>query len=132
MTDGRSSNKDLLKEHKEFFRIDLSTGWENVTDYPDEVKQKVLSGSLDEQNRKGVRTRLLRFEPGAFTTEPFEHEYYEEVFQVSGDLIVGGETFGPMTYASRPPHVPHGPFSSKEGCLLYEIHYFAPGEAEQE
>ena len=115
-----------LKEHKEFYRIDLSTGWENIPGYPDGIKQKIISGWLDEDNKKGVQTRLLRFEPGAFTTEPFMHEYYEEILQVSGALTVAGETFGPMTYACRPPHVEHGPFRSDEGCLLFEIHYFAP------
>ncbi len=121
----------MLKEHKEFFTVDLSTGWENIPGYPEGIKQKTLSGRLDEDKREGVRTRLLRFEPGAFTAEPFTHEYYEEVFQVSGKLTVGGETFGPMTYACRPPRVAHGPFRSDEGCLLFEIHYFDPAGAEE-
>ena len=115
-----------MKEHKEFFQIDLSSGWENIPDYPEDVKQKVLSGYLDEKNKKGMRTRLLRFESGAFTTKIFDHDYWEEVFQISGTLTTAGVTFGPMTYACRPPHIKHGPFSSKEGCLLLEIHYFDP------
>ncbi len=115
-----------LKEHKEFFKIDLASGWKQVPGYPEGITEKILSGSLDEERRAGTRTRLLRFAPGVFTTMPFEHEYWEEVFQVSGDLTVGGETFGPMTYACRPPHVKHGPFSSKNGCLLYETHFFNP------
>jgi len=85
----------MLKEHKEFHRVDLSSGWENIPDYPEGIKHKILSGQLDEVKRTGVRTRLLRFEPGAFTTRPFAHEYYEEVFQILGSLSVGGETFGP-------------------------------------
>lgn len=112
------------KEHLEFFTIDTSTGWSVPLGYPEGVEQKIISGSLDEERRRGNRTRLLRFKPGAFTTKPFEHEYFEEVFLVSGKLTVGGETFGPNTYACRPPHVPHGPFRSDEGCLLFEIHYF--------
>jgi len=114
----------MSKEHLEFFTIDLSTGWETPSDYPEGIKQKILSGYLDNEQKKGSRTRLLRFEPGAFTTQPFLHDYWEEVFQISGTLTVGGKTFGPMTYACRPPQTPHGPFSSKEGCLLLEIHYF--------
>ena len=119
----------LKKEHLEFFTPDLSTGWEVPEGYPEGVEQKILAGSLDEKAKKGSRTRLLRFKPGAFTTVPFEHEYWEEVFQVSGKLTVGGKTFPPLTYACRPPHVPHGPFSSEEGCLLYEIHYYDPSDA---
>lgn len=116
----------MLKEHLEFFTLDLSTGWETPSGYPQGITQKIIAGHLDETGKKGSRTRLLRFQPGAFTTVPFEHEYWEEVFLVSGTLTVGGEAFRPYTYACRPPHVPHGPFSSEKGCLLLEIHYFAP------
>ena len=82
---------------------------------------------------RSTRTRLLRFAPGVYTTTPFAHEYWEEVFQVSGDLIVGndangqgGESFPPNTYACRPPGVYHGPFKSENGCMLLEIHYYDP------
>jgi len=112
------------KEHLEFFAVDLSKGWSVPPGYPAGIEQKILSGALDEDNRRGNRTRLLRFKPGAFTTAPFEHEYFEEVYLVSGSLTVGGTTFKPNTYACRQPHVPHGPFRSDEGCLLFEIHYF--------
>lgn len=116
----------MLKEHLEFFAPDLSEGWEVPPGYPPGIEQKILSGHLDEEARRGSRSRLLRFVPGAYTTEPFIHEYWEEVFQVSGTLTVGGHTFGALTYACRPPHVLHGPFSSEEGCLLLEIHYYDP------
>ncbi len=118
----------MLKSHREFYQLDLDTGWETIPGYPQGIQQKILSGKLDEPARSGIRTRLLRFDPGAFTTKPFEHEYWEEVFQLSGDLSVGGQTFGAMTYACRPPHVPHGPFSSRGGCLLLEFHFFNPLE----
>lgn len=114
----------MIKEHLEFFTLDLSAGWETPAGYPHGVEQKILAGSLDEKNKKGSRTRLLRFEPGAFTTKPFEHDYWEEVFLVSGTLTVKQATFKPYTYACRPPHTPHGPFSSEEGCLLVETHFY--------
>ena len=115
----------MLKEHLEFFTPDLSDGWHTPPGYPNGVQEKVLAGALDEERQCGCRTRLLRFAPGAFTTEPFEHGFWEEVFLVSGSLEVGGEVFPPNTYAVRPPHTPHGPFKSVDGCLLFEIHYFA-------
>jgi hypothetical protein len=121
----------IHKEHKEFHRIDLDAGWETLPDYPDGIEQQILSGFLDEKNRRGFRTRHLRFAPGVYTTEPFVHEYWEEVYLVSGDLIVGsdkngkgGTKFGPNTYACRPPGTPHGPFRSEKGCLLLELHYY--------
>jgi len=79
----------------------------------------------------GNRTRLLRFAPGTYTTEPFVHDYWEEVFLVSGDLIVGndkqgngGEKYTGYTYAVRPPGVHHGPFKSDTGCILLETHFY--------
>lgn len=123
----------ITKEHKEFHSIDLSAGWEVPPGYPNGIQQKILAGSLDEGNRLGSRTRLLRFQPGVFTVTPFVHEYWEEVYLVSGDLTVGNNTegkggtaFQPNTYACRPPGAFHGPFKSENGCMLLEIHYYDP------
>jgi len=114
----------MIKEHLEFFSLDFSTGWERPEGYPEGIDQKIICGSLDEANKKGSRTRILRFAPGAFTTKPFEHECWEEVFLFTGDLSVEGELFEPYTYACRPPGTPHGPFSSEKGCMLIETHFF--------
>ena len=121
------------KRHDEFYALAMETGWEVPAGYPVGIEQKILSGALDEGNKRGGRTRLLRFAPGAFTTTPFLHDYWEEVFLISGDLIVGndqrgrgGTRFAPYTYACRPPGTPHGPFRSENGCLLLEVHYFDP------
>jgi hypothetical protein len=116
----------MLKEHLEFFTLDMASGWETPPGYPEGFQQKILAGRLDEFNKKGTRTRILRIQPGCFTTLPFEHDYWEEVFLFSGDLMVGGESFQPYTYACRPPHTPHGPFKSEKGCLMYEVHFYAP------
>jgi hypothetical protein len=111
----------------------MDEGWSVPPGYPEGIKQKVLAGELDEQNQRGSRSRLLRFEPGVYTTAPFVHDHWEEVFLVSGDLTVGndaagkgGEAFAPNTYACRPPGAPHGPFKSEGGCVLFEIHYYDP------
>ncbi|MCF3948836.1 MULTISPECIES: cupin domain-containing protein [Acidiphilium] len=121
------------KIHDEFRTIDMTAGWEVPTGYPAGIQQKILSGALDEPGRHGTRTRLLRFEPGVYTTKPFVHEYWEEVFLVSGDLTVGnnesgdgGTSYNRFTYACRPPGATHGPFKSEGGCLLFEIHFFDP------
>jgi len=123
----------VTKSHDEFHSVDMTSGWETPPGYPTGIEQKILSGSLDEAARQGSRTRLLRFQPGVFTTEPFVHEHWEEVYLLSGDLIVGndadghgGEQFAANTYACRPPGAPHGPFKSEGGCLLLEIHYYDP------
>ena len=120
------------KPHLEFAGVDLASGFTVPPGYPSGFKEKILAGSLDEQNRRGSRTRLLRIEPGTYSTAPFIHEYWEEVYLLSGDLIVGnddkgrgGEKFTGPTYACRPPGVYHGPFKSEGGCLMLELHYFA-------
>ena len=82
------------KGHKEFHTLDLSQGWHTPPGYPPGIQQKIIAGELDEKNKHGNRTRLLRFEPGTYTTEPFVHDYWEEVFLVSGDLIVGNDKQG--------------------------------------
>ena len=122
----------INKEHKEFFPVDMGTvGWHVPPGYPEGIEQKILAGALDEKRKFGTRTRLLRFAPGVFTTTPFVHDYWEEIYLVSGDLTVGndekgdgGESFAPNTYACRPPGAHHGPFKSEGGCVLLEIHYY--------
>jgi hypothetical protein len=127
------------KQHLEFVKVDLDDGWQRPAGYPQGFWQKILASDLDETAKRGSRTRLLKIDAGAYTTEPFVHDHWEEVFVVSGDLVVGndgqgqgGEQCVGATYACRPPGAVHGPFTSKSGCVLYEIHYYetsgrAPG-----
>ena len=92
------------KPHLEFHKLDLADGWEVPPGYPDGIEQKILAADIDEDAKTGSRTRLLRILPGTYTTEPFVHDHWEEVFLVSGDLTVGndaegsgGENFGVMS-----------------------------------
>lgn len=121
----------MNKPHLEFHRLDMKADWHTPPGYPPGIKQKVLASDLDEVRKMGSRTRLLRFDPGVYTTEPFVHDHWEEVYLLSGDLTVGndehgkgGESFKGATYACRPPGAKHGPFKSEQGCVLFEIHYY--------
>ena len=121
----------MNKPHLEFHKLDMDKGWVTPPGYPAGIQQKILASDLDETRKMGSRTRLLRFAPGVYTTAPFVHECWEEVFLVEGDLTVGndaagngGEPFNFGTYACRPPGAVHGPFKSSGGCLLLEIHYY--------
>jgi hypothetical protein len=121
----------MNKPHLEFAPVDMAAGWATPDGYPAGIYQKILASDLDEARKIGSRTRLLRFDPGVYTTVPFVHDHWEEVYLISGDLIVGndrrgegGKTFKAPTYACRPPGVYHGPFKSETGCLLFEIHYY--------
>lgn len=119
------------KPHLEFFPVDMKSGWETPSGYKAGFTQKILASDLDEVHKTGSRSRLLRIAPGAYSEKPFIHDHWEEVFLMEGDLIVGndengagGEQFHAPTYACRPPGVPHGPFRSEKGCVLFEIHYY--------
>ena len=119
------------KPHLEFEKLDMASGWATPEGYPPGIKQKILASDIDERAKTGSRTRLLRFDPGTYTVKPFVHDHWEEVYLLSGDLIVGndangigGEAFSGPTYACRPPGVFHGPFKSDHGCLLFELHFY--------
>jgi hypothetical protein len=121
----------MNKPHLEFHTLNLDEGWETPEGYPAGIKQKILASDIDEVKKMGSRTRLLRFDPGVYTTKPFVHDHWEEVYLMSGDLTVGndehgnhGESFDPNTYACRPPGAYHGPFKSERGCMLLEMHYY--------
>ena len=93
----------MLKEHLEFFPLDLSTGWEVPKGYPSGLKQKILSGYLDEERRRGTRTRLLRFDHARelagtmpWTEVAFECGYYDQSHLINDFRAVTGrspETF---------------------------------------
>ncbi len=121
----------MNKPHLEFHNVESEEGWETPPGYPAGITQKILASDLDEDKKMGSRTRLLKFTPGTYTTAPFVHDHWEEVYLLEGDLIVGndkdgngGEAFTGSTYACRPPGAAHGPFKSDTGCVLFEIHYY--------
>jgi hypothetical protein len=120
-----------MKKHLEFVKVDVSADWERPQGYPLGFWQKILASDIDETTKRGSRTRLLRIEPDAYSTEPFVHDHWEEVYVMQGDLVVGNDKEGKggqqalaHTYACRPPGVLHGPFTTKGGCILYEMHYY--------
>ena len=125
------ASKNGRKPHREFHNIDLNNGWETPPGYPEGFKQKILASDLDEANKTGSRSRLLKLAPGTYSTVPFIHDHWEEVYLLEGEMIVGndaqgrgGERFQAPTYACRPSGVYHGPFKSETGCMMFEIHYY--------
>jgi ChrR-like protein with cupin domain len=121
-----------IKPPVEFHHLDMTTEWEPAPGAADGVEQKMLSGSLDETEKVGVRTRLIRFQPGAVAPNQFVHDYWEEVYLLDGTLITGcnpdgtgGTAFDAPCFACRPPGTYHGPFASPDGCVFFEIQYYA-------
>ena len=121
----------MLKSAFDFSKIDINEGWELAPGAGPGIEMKMLSGSLDEDKKTGVRTRLIRFLPGSFNTEVFVHDYWEEVYMIRGSITLGNDLLGNIktttqspAYACRPPGTNHGPFRSDEGCMFLEIQYY--------
>ena len=72
----------MLKNAIDFSQLNLEEGWELAPGAGPGIEMKMLSGELDELNKIGVRTRLIRFKPGSFNTEVFVHDYWEEVYDI--------------------------------------------------
>ena len=75
-----SRTMPMNKPHLEFHPVDMKHGWATPPGYPSGIKQKILASDLDETRKMGSRTRLLRFDPGVYTTAPFVHDHWEEVY----------------------------------------------------
>ncbi|MCK5778472.1 MAG: cupin domain-containing protein [Rhodospirillales bacterium] len=118
------------KQHREFFNALDEDGWEAVDGF-EGIETKVLSGSFDHAKSEGAVTRITRWAAGTVSPEPSIHEWCEEVFIVSGTLSIGTpeneqDVLTTGTYAVRPPNVPHGPFFTKDGCVMVEFLYYPP------
>ena len=48
------------KGHKEFHGVDMKEGFHTVPGYPWGFSEKILAGSLDQKNKVGNRTRILK------------------------------------------------------------------------
>ena len=108
-----------MKAELEFFDVE-PLPWESLGGG---LSQRVLSGD----KTTGNHTRMLRFDPGTVTPETLTHTFWEEVWIVSGTItdLRLDETFTAGMYACRPPGMPHGPWSSPQGCVTFEVRYEA-------
>lgn len=110
------------------------TYW-NPLDSSNEKKWQPIEGleniaeelTLSIDNSTGEYTRLTRFHAGADTTPlgSKSHEYPEEIFIVSGRIYDQAFDMWLETghYASRPPGEIHGPFKTKDGCVVLEVSF---------
>ena len=120
------------KGHKEFHGVDMKEGFHTVPGYPWGFSEKILAGSLDEKNKVGNRTRILKIEPGAFSTVPFVHDtgkrcsWCPAIWSAAATSRARAASLHRPDLFVRPPGVYHGPFTSKNGCLLLETHYYVP------
>ena len=113
----------MTKPELEFFDSD-TVEWRPVPGQPG-AHEGVLAA--DPAGR--LLTRLTRWDAGfdSSSAGPVAHDYVEEVLILSGSLhdLSLGQTFGAGYYACRPPGMVHGPWTSREGCVMLEIRYDA-------
>jgi hypothetical protein len=85
------------------------------------VEPKITELTLNQDSKTGRRTLLQKHEPGSATTGDFVHDYVEEIYIVDGALTDTklGKTFEKGYYAYRKPGMVHGPYISKDGCLMF-------------
>ncbi|MRV75669.1 cupin [Duganella sp. FT92W] len=105
--------------------------WHRPAGFDPGIDQFIVADTLDQERKTGMRTRFVRFAPGAATKVPFIHDYDEEVYLVEGDqnlldknLLQEIKQYQQGAYFVRPAGTYHGPFSSTDGCLLLEIHSY--------
>ena len=102
------------------------------TDYLNFPKQP-LEGKVNGISQRVIRrdaqgrcvARIIEYGPGVDTTPNGVqcHDYYEEILILKGSMtdLTLHQTFSSGYVASRPPGMPHGPWSSEEGCIMYEV-----------
>jgi hypothetical protein len=110
------------KEGHEFFDPN-DLPWHPAPGHGPGVWERIVSGGRDE----GVTTRFLRFDPGSGRDAVVTHDFWEEIYIVSGTFESGGRAYAAGSVAVRPPGVPHGPFHSTTGCLNFEVRYRVSG-----
>ena len=95
------------------------------------VEQAILINNLDEVNKRGTRSRLVRYGDDSRTGAAFVHDFHEEVYLIEGEQeILDPQSFalqavhGAGTHFHRVAGTIHGPFGSRRGCMLLEIHYY--------
>jgi ChrR Cupin-like domain len=93
--------------------------------HPDGAAAGVTELVLSEDLATGDRSVLQRYEPGVDGSPGgvIRHPYVEEVYLLEGTLtdLTMGATFGAGSYAYRPAGMPHGPYATREGCLVLVV-----------
>ncbi|MQA03117.1 MAG: cupin [Streptosporangiales bacterium] len=112
----------MAKPEYEFFDVG-TVGFTRCAGEAEGLTERILAS--DPQT--GVATRMLKLEPGCDTSKNGvqEHDFWEEVYILEGSMsdLRLGQTFPAGSYACRPPGMPHGPWTSEDGCLTFEVRY---------
>lgn len=104
-------------------QVENESHWSPIVGMEEVAEELTLA--IDDET--GDYTRLTRFKPGADTSAfgAKSHNYPEEILIVQGRLYDAAfdQWLEAGDYASRPPGETHGPFKTKDGCVVLEISY---------
>lgn len=95
--------------------------WSQSRDDPPGVEEVVLH-----RHKDGSYSHLLRIKAGVELTQPAVHDFYEEVYYISGEMLntKTGKKIRGGDYVFHSPGEPHGPFKCLKSCLLFEVRYY--------
>lgn len=114
----------MAKPEQEFFPVD-EVAWVPIEGPVEGLSERILA----RDDERGVATRMLRFAPGTDTSPNgvLTHDFWEEVYILEGSLhdLTLHEVFAAGTFACRPPGMRHGPWTSPDGCVTFEVRYSA-------
>jgi len=111
----------MAKQELEFFDPEATGRWFHPEGYPEGIENLIIA----ECPKTGMRTLLSRWAPGYRELDVLEHDYWEEIYIIEGDMYVGENTYTAGMAAVRPPHMIHGPFGSVNGCKIFVVFYQA-------
>lgn len=102
------------------FQLPDDLAWQPIPGN-DKQKERILARDPD----TALVTRMLQFLPGCQTAEVLTHDFWEEIWIISGSLtdLRLHQTFTAGMFACRPPGMPHGPWVSPDGCVTFEVRY---------
>lgn len=118
-----------MRGNLDFSGVDLDSGFRPYSGDGEGISEKVLADDLDKDGKTGKRTCILRLQPGVQTPAAHAHDYWEEIYIISGSMFVGTDDGGERrvtapAYACREPGFMHGPVRTDEDCMLIEFSWY--------
>jgi hypothetical protein len=117
------------RHNLDFASVDTASGFTARGGGVAGIHEKIPSNDLDTERKAGSRTRLLRLDPDVATPAAHTHDYWEEIYMLEGEMIVGDGNGGERTvtspsYACREPGFLHGPVRTETGCMMIEFSWY--------
>ena len=107
--------------------IDLTAvAWKTVEEVYGDVGFQTVPGELvcvlTEDAQTGGSTVLVKLPAGWGSDAPERHSCLQEEVLLEGDLTIAGVELVAPAYLGFPPGFPHGPVSTRDGCIVLATH----------